>query len=197
MDNLKDKDYVLSFSKLDEYGFEHSKEDLKFHGFHDIPINGKNCRVYNPLFYTIINNDEIEVLHRGAGEPFQVSDGRTFHNSKPEIVEGAIFLDSYVIGFQKGLKDLEDIYRITPSSFGVDQWRMTIEKLHMLYYHTKRRGWRLNYWATSKQIDLMETKIVSASDDFRTRVFWRWNDYQQRVRNGGVVEANEGIMAHH
>ncbi len=49
MDNLKDKDYVLSFSKLDEYVLEHSKEDLKFHGFHDIPINGKNCRVYNPL----------------------------------------------------------------------------------------------------------------------------------------------------
>ncbi|RCR68297.1 hypothetical protein [Larkinella punicea] len=43
----------------------------------------------------------------------------------------------------------------------------------------------------------METKVKSTTDEFRTRVFWRWNDYQQRVKNGGTVEANEGVTAHH
>lgn len=43
----------------------------------------------------------------------------------------------------------------------------------------------------------METKTASAIDEFRTRVFWRWNDYQQRLKNGGTVEANEGVTAHH
>jgi hypothetical protein len=153
MSDLKSKDYVISEQSLADAELDHYKAEIEFHGFFEVPVNGKPYRIYNPYILTITQAESLTVDHRGAGEPYKTYDGRLFHYSKPEVVDGSIFYEPYIEGYEKGIKDIKKRLHVTSAIFRTSEAQKTIEELHVHYYHSEGgKGW--NAWK-SKGIQVL------------------------------------------
>lgn len=165
MSTLKDKDYVINNNAFKangalEHDFLHWKSEIYLHGFLQILVNDKPYRVYNPFILTITQNAEVEVSHRGAGEPYEKYNGHIHRESKPEVINGEIFYEPYTEGYEAGVKYLEDQLRVTRDTILSDQWKTIVDELKIHYYGTdSKMGWIA--WKTGIESELSYNKIMN------------------------------------